>query len=50
MKRFFHAALFFVALIAVWHFGREFMVGTKRWSPVLVPSPGEVGQDRKSVV
>ncbi len=44
MKRFFHAALFFVALIAVWHFGRDFMVGTKRWSPVLVPSPGEVGQ------
>ena len=39
MKRFFHAVLFFTALLALWHFGRDFMVGTKRWSPVLVPDP-----------
>lgn len=39
MKRFFHAVLFFLALLALWHFGRDFMVGTKRWSPVLVPDP-----------
>ncbi len=44
MKRFFTAALFFVGLIVIWHFGREFMVSTKRWSPVLVPSPAQVAQ------
>ena len=44
MKRFFHAVLFFAALLAIWHFGREFMVGSKRWSPVLVPDPLEVWQ------
>ena len=44
MKRFFTALLFFVALIAVWHFGRDFMVSTKRWSPVLVPTPLSVGR------
>ena len=44
MKRFFKAVLFFVALLAIWHFGRNYMVGAKRWSPVLVPSPAQVGQ------
>ena len=39
MKRFFTALFFFVALIAIWHFGRDYMVSTKRWSPVLVPTP-----------
>lgn len=39
MRRFLHAVLFFAALLALWHFGRDFMVGTKRWSPVLVPDP-----------
>jgi NitT/TauT family transport system permease protein len=39
MKRFFTALLFFVVLIAVWHFLRDYMVTTKRWSAVLVPSP-----------
>ena len=44
MKRFFTALLFFVALVAAWHFGREYMVGAKKWSPVLVPSPRQVGE------
>ncbi len=44
MKRFFHAALFFIALVALWHYGRDYMVSTKRWSAVLVPSPAQVGQ------
>ena len=44
MKRFFTALLFFVALLAIWHFGRHYMVGTKRWSPVLVPTPLSVWQ------
>jgi NitT/TauT family transport system permease protein len=39
MKRFFHAVLFFAALLALWQYGRDFMVGAKRWSPVLVPAP-----------
>ena len=39
MKRFFTAAVFFAALIAVWHFGRDYMVRTDRWSAVLVPDP-----------
>ena len=42
MRRFLNALLFFVALLALWHYGRDFMVATKRWSPVLVPSPSEV--------
>ena len=42
MKRFFNAVLFFAALVAIWHFGRDYMVGTKRWSPVLVPDPWSV--------
>jgi len=44
MKRFFHAVLFFVALIAAWHYLRDYMVSTKRWSPVLVPDPLSVWQ------
>ena len=39
MKRFFNAVVFFAALIAVWHYGRDYMVGAKKWSPVLVPDP-----------
>ena len=42
MRRLLNALLFFVALLALWHYGRDFMVATKRWSPVLVPSPSEV--------
>jgi hypothetical protein len=41
MKRVFTAAVFFIVMIAIWHFGREHMVATKRWSPVLVPSPAQ---------
>ncbi|MCE9608701.1 MAG: ABC transporter permease [Chthoniobacter sp.] len=42
MKRLFHAVLFFSALLAAWHYGRDYMVATKRWSPVLVPDPWSV--------
>ena len=44
MKRFITALLFFAALIAVWHFGRDYMVRTDRWSAVLVPDPLSVCQ------
>lgn len=44
MKRFATAVIFFALLLAVWHYGREFMVSTKRWSPVLVPDPLSVWQ------
>jgi NitT/TauT family transport system permease protein len=44
MKRFATALIFFALLVAVWHYGREFMVSTKRWSPVLVPDPLSVWQ------
>jgi len=44
MKRFATALIFFALLVAVWHYGREFMVSTKRWSPVLVPDPSSVWQ------
>ena len=44
MKRFFTALVFFAALIAIWHFGREYMVRTDRWSAVLVPDPLSVWQ------
>jgi NitT/TauT family transport system permease protein len=46
MKRFLTAFAFFILLLALWHFGREFMIhnhpwwpGFHRWSPVLAPSP-----------
>ena len=39
MKRFFTAAAFFAVLIAVWHFGRDYMVNSGRWSAVLIPDP-----------
>ncbi|MEI6862238.1 MAG: ABC transporter permease subunit, partial [Verrucomicrobiota bacterium] len=42
MKRTLTAVGFFVLLVAAWHFGRDYMVGTHRWSPVLVPSPESV--------
>jgi NitT/TauT family transport system permease protein len=42
MKRFATAALFFVLLVAGWHFLRDYMVTSKRWSAVLVPSPQAV--------
>lgn len=44
MKRFATALIFFALLVAVWHYGRELMVSTKRWSPVLVPDPLSVWQ------
>ncbi len=50
MKRFATAFLFFVALIAVWHYGRDFMVSTRRWSAVLVPDPLSVWQYLLSAV
>ena len=40
MRRFALAALFFVALVAAW----QGMVLSGRWSPVLLPSPGAVGE------
>src|SRR5215468_4051481 len=40
MRRFAVAALFFVALVAAW----QGMVLSGRWSPVLLPSPGAVGE------
>jgi NitT/TauT family transport system permease protein len=39
MKRFLTAALFFVGLIAAWHW----VFRARIWSPVLVPSPESVG-------
>ncbi|HEY0369167.1 MAG TPA: ABC transporter permease [Chthoniobacterales bacterium] len=39
MKRFLHAALFFLALIAIWY--GVYRAGL--WSPVLLPSPQQVG-------
>ena len=44
MKRFFTAAAFFALLIAVWHFGRDYMVNSGRWSAVLIPDPLSVGR------
>ena len=44
MKRFFTALVFFAALVAVWHFGRDYMVRTDQWSAVLVPDPLSVWQ------
>jgi NitT/TauT family transport system permease protein len=40
MKRFFHASIFFVGLIVLWHYLYQAHV----WSPVLLPSPESVGQ------
>ena len=48
MKRFFNAVVFFAALIAVWHYGRDYMVGAKKWSPVLVPDPLSVWEYLRS--
>src|SRR4030095_6343075 len=42
MKRVLTALLFFVLLVVAWHFLREYMVASKRWSAVLVPSPRAV--------
>jgi NitT/TauT family transport system permease protein len=39
MKRFFFAAIFFIALVAIWHV----LVLKKIWSPVLLPDPKLVG-------
>ncbi len=50
MKRFFHAVLFFAALVAIWHYGRDYMVGAKKWSPVLVPDPFSVWEYLRSAV
>lgn len=50
MKRFLNAFIFFAALLALWHFGRDFMVTSKRWSPVLVPDPLSVWQYLVSAV
>ncbi len=44
MKRTFTALVFFALLVAGWHFGRDYMVRTHRWSPVLVPSPESVAR------
>lgn len=46
MKRFLTAVLFFVGLIALWHF----LVKAKVWSPVMVPSPLSVWQYLESAV
>src|SRR6186997_497986 len=40
MKRALHAFIVFAALVAIW----EALVRAKIWSPVLVPSPVEVGK------
>ena len=50
MKRIFNAALFFIALVVLWHYGRGYMVGTRRWSAVLVPDPLSVWQYLRSAV
>ena len=39
MRRFLLATLFFVVLIAIWHF----LVKSGRYSPVILPSPQSVG-------
>jgi ABC-type nitrate/sulfonate/bicarbonate transport system permease component len=49
MKRLLHALVFFALLVVVWHFFREFMVKSGRWSPVLVPTPLAVRQSRFAV-
>jgi len=38
MKRFLLAAIFFAALVLIW----EILFRAKIWSPVLLPSPGQV--------
>ncbi len=40
MRRTLVASLFFAALVAAW----QAMVMSGRWSPVLLPSPGDVGE------
>ena len=40
MRRVLLATLFFVALVAIWHF----LVQANIWSPVLLPSPKSVGE------
>src|ERR1043166_4003584 len=40
MRRTLLATLFFVTLVAIWHF----MVRANIWSPVLLPSPPSVGE------
>ena len=40
MRRFLLATLFFVVLIAIWHF----LVKSGRYSPVILPSPQSVGE------
>ena len=40
MRRTLLATLFFVLLVAVWHF----VVRANIWSPVLLPSPRSVGE------
>ena len=51
MRRFIHAFLFFAALIAIWHFGRDYMVNdAKKWSPILFPSPESVWEYLKGAV
>jgi len=52
MRRFLTAFVFFAVLLAVWHFGRDYMVNhaAKRWSPVLFPSPLSVWQYLVSAV
>jgi NitT/TauT family transport system permease protein len=43
VRRFFSAALFFVALILLWQWlHQEFVVRRELWSPVLVPTPRQV--------
>jgi len=44
MKRFLFATLFFVALLFIWHL----IFQAKVWSPVLLPSPLQVGEYLKS--
>ena len=50
MKRLVTAVAFFVALVVLWHFLREHMVASRRWSAVLVPSPLAVWQYLLSAV
>ena len=40
MRRFFSSLLFFVVLLFAWHL----MVGSGKWSPVLLPDPQAVGE------
>ena len=44
MKRFLHAAFFFVGMLALWHFAFTLQI----WSPVLLPSPLQVAAYLKS--